>query len=51
MLAGFVLTEAITYSPAGNAIYGSVTAGSPGASIPGLEFAPPPTGPLVTGRT
>jgi hypothetical protein len=51
MLAGFVLTEAITYSPLGNAIYASVTAGSPGASIPGLEFAPPPAGPLVTGRS
>ena len=51
MLAGFVLTEAITYSPVGNAIYGAVTAGSPGASIPGLEFAPPPATTLMTGRS
>ncbi len=42
--------EAITYSPLGDAIYARVTAGSHGASVPGLEFPPPPAGPLVTGR-
>lgn len=51
MLACFVLTEAITYSPVGTALYGVVTAGSPGASVPPLAFAPPPAGPLVTGKS
>ncbi|HEY1605770.1 MAG TPA: hypothetical protein VGF77_09260 [Allosphingosinicella sp.] len=50
MLAGFVLTEAITYSPVGNALYRAVTAGSPGAAHAPLDFAPPPAGPLGTGR-
>ena len=50
MLASFVLTEALTYSPIGTAIYRVVTAGSPGASIDPLAFASPPMGP-VTGRT
>src|SRR3954468_6099679 len=51
MLACLVLTEAITYSPLGNALYRVVTAGSPGASVPALGFAPPPAGALMTGRT
>jgi len=51
MLACLVLTEAITYSPVGTALYRVVTAGSPGASVPPLEFAPPPVGPQVTGRS
>jgi len=50
MLASFVLIEAITYSPAGTALYRLMTAGSPGASVAPLGFAPPPAGPLVTGR-
>lgn len=50
MIGAFVLIEAITYSPIGTAIYGAVTAGSPGASIAPLQFAPPPSGPLITGR-
>jgi hypothetical protein len=52
MLASFVLTEAITYSPVGTALYRIVTAGSPGASVPALEFGtPPPMGGPVTGRS
>jgi len=51
MLACFVLTEAITYSPVGTALYRVVTAGSPGASVPALEFAPPPGTALMTGRS
>lgn len=51
MLASFVLIEALTYSPAGDSLYRLVTAGSPGATIAPLEFARPPVGPLVTGRT
>jgi len=51
MLASFVLIEAITYSPVGTALYRVVTAGSPGAAVAPLGFAPPPpAGPLVTGR-
>lgn len=51
MLACFVLTEAITYSPVGSALYRVVTAGSPGAAVAPLDFAPPPNSPLVTGRS
>lgn len=42
--------EAIGYSPLGGAIYRAVTTGSPGAAIDPLAFAPPPPGPLRTGR-
>lgn len=51
ILGSAALTEAITYSPVGAALYRSVTAGSPGADLPPLDFAPPPAGPLITGRT
>ncbi len=51
MIGALVVTEAITYSPLGTSIYEAVTKGSPGASIAPLEFAPPPAGPLVTGRS
>ncbi|MBA2466426.1 MAG: hypothetical protein H0V46_02325 [Sphingomonas sp.] len=51
MLGALLLTEAITYSPVGTALYQGVTSGSPGAGVPALEFAPPPAGPLMTGRT
>jgi hypothetical protein len=51
MLACLVLTEAITYSPIGTALYRVVTTDSPGAAVPPLAFAPPPTGPLMTGRS
>jgi hypothetical protein len=50
MLGAFVLIEALTYSPVGQALYRVVTADSPGAAVPPLEFAAPITGP-VTGRT
>lgn len=50
ILMSFILVEAITYSPVGPAIYDRATAGSPGAAAPPLEFAPPPAGPLMTGR-
>jgi hypothetical protein len=51
ILASFVVVEAVTYSPVGTAIYRSVTEGSPGAAVPPLEFAPPPAGPQMTGRS
>jgi hypothetical protein len=51
MIGALVVTEAITYSPLGTSIYQAVTKGSPGASIAPLEFARPPAGPLMTGRS
>ena len=50
MIGAFVLTEAITYSPVGTAIYHAVAAGSPGADVPPLEFGSPPGGAQITGR-
>ena len=50
MLLMFVMVEGITYSPVGTMLYRTVTAGSPGAGIAPLDFPPPPTGPLITGR-
>jgi hypothetical protein len=52
VMVGFVaLTEAITYSPAGAALYRAVTTGSPGAAVAPLAFPAPPAGPRRTGRT
>lgn len=51
MLGSFLLIEAITYSGIGQALYHLVTAGSPGAAVPPLEFPAPPEGTLVTGRS
>jgi hypothetical protein len=42
MAACLLLTEAITYSPAGGALYAAVTRGSPGAAAAPLAFPPPP---------
>ncbi len=49
--ATLLLIEAITYSPVGDALYRTVTAGSPGAATPPLGFPPPPPGPRITGRS
>ena len=51
MIASFLIIEALTYSPVGIALYSAVTANSPGAAVAPLEFAPPPNGPLMTGRS
>ena len=51
ILGSFVITQAVTYSPIGTAIYDRVTEGSRGAAVPPLEFQPPPEGPLMTGRS
>ena len=50
LLASFLLVQAITYGPAGTAIYEWATEGSRGAAIPPLEFQPP-QGRLMTGRS
>ena len=39
------VTDAITYSPVGGAIYRAVAAGSPGAAVRPLDFPPPPGAP------
>lgn len=49
-LAVFVVTQAITYSPLGTAIYTAVTRGSKGAALAPLAFHPPPATKLWTGR-
>jgi hypothetical protein len=42
MLASLVLTEALTYSPAGLALYEAVARGTPGATVAPLAFPAPP---------
>jgi hypothetical protein len=51
MIGAAFLTEAVTYSPVGTAVYRAVTAGSNGAAVAPLDFGTPPTGPRITGRT
>jgi hypothetical protein len=50
MIAGFALTEAITYSPVGVELYATVVRGSPGASVAPLEIGMPPTDGPMMGR-
>ncbi|WP_343521475.1 hypothetical protein [Sphingomonas sp.] len=42
ILGVMIGTELIVHSPLGSLIYEAVTAGSPGAAVAPLEFAPPP---------
>jgi len=42
LIGSFLLSEAITYSPVGGALYATVTAGSSGAAVPPLAFPAPP---------
>jgi hypothetical protein len=51
IIGSFMLTQAVTYSSIGTAIYSKVTEGSRGTAVPPLEFQPPPKGSLVTGRS
>ncbi|MEN2787377.1 hypothetical protein ACFOKI_03875 [Sphingomonas qilianensis] len=50
VLGSALLTQAITYSPVGTAIYRVVAAGSPGASVAPDVYPPFPGTPLITGR-
>lgn len=50
MVASLLLTNAISYSPLGTAIYRMATAGSAGATIDPLAFPPPPPLAQLTGR-
>lgn len=45
-----VSADALAASPFGDWLYAHVTAGTPGAAVAGMEFAPPPDTPLRTGR-
>lgn len=49
ILGSVILTEAITYSPVGGAIYRAVAAGSPAAAVAPLAFPAPPGGPPPAG--
>lgn len=51
IVAAVVLANLFARSPLGDAIYAGVTAGSPGASVPGLAYPAPPDTPLRTGRS
>ena len=50
LMAMTLLGDAIAYSPLGDSLYRTVTAGSPGAAVQGLAFPAPPAGGLITGR-
>lgn len=45
IIGATLVSEAITYSPVGGAIYRAVLAGSPGAAFAPLDFPPPPPSP------
>jgi hypothetical protein len=50
MIGSVLLTEAITYSPLGAALYRAVTAGSPGAVVSPLDFPTLPRQPVASIR-
>lgn len=45
-----VLPNLLAPTAFGEWLYTSTVAGSPGEAVPGLEFAPPPSGPLLIGK-
>ncbi len=50
LAAAVLLAEVLAASAFGDWVYQATVAGSPGAAIPGLEFATPPQSPLPPGR-
>lgn len=50
VLLSMLSVEALSYGPLGEALYQTVTDGTPGAAVDPYAFPPPPEGPLVTGR-
>lgn len=50
IVATLVLSNLVARSPIGEAIYAGITANTPGATVPGLAYPPPPDTPLRTGR-
>ena len=49
LVATLVLARVLAFSPVGAAIYEATVDGHPGASVPGLEYPPPPGTPLHPG--
>lgn len=50
LVAMQIVIETVPHTALGQAYYDVVVAGSPGAAIAPLDYPPPPTGPLITGR-
>ena len=49
MIGTFIVTQAVTYTPAGRAIYQAAVAGSPGEALDPLVFGTPPGPPPIAG--
>jgi len=50
MAALIVLPKILAPTAVGESLYAATVAGTPGENVDGMAFAPPPAGPLMTGR-